>query len=144
MKRKLLSMLVGISVALLSVIALPAYAGGGSHGGGGGHGGFSGGARGAGMARGYSGAGISRGTGSYGSRQYSSGISTGRYGSYRGYGQRYYAPRSSTGGRVYGSSARSQSRTVLPDNLLGRHATPVVTTSHEINPGLALRANPES
>ena len=119
MKRKLLSMLVGISVALLSVIALPAYAGGGSHGGGGGHGGFSGGghggfsggARGVGMARGYSGAGISRGTGSYGSRQYSSGISTGRYGSYRGYGQRYNAPRSATGGRVYGSSARSQSRT---------------------------------
>jgi hypothetical protein len=117
MKRKLISILVGISVALLSVIGLPAYAGGGHGGGGhggfsgGGYAGFSGGGRGGVAGRGYSGAGISRGTGSYSGRQYSSGMSTGRYGSYGGYGQRSYAPRSTTGGQVYGSSARSQSRT---------------------------------
>ena len=117
MKRKLISTVVGISVALISVVGLPAYARGGGHGGGGGHAGFSGGghagfsgARAGGAGRGYSGAGISR-AGSYGGRQYSSGISTGRYGSGRGYGQRYSAPRSSTGNQIYRSSPSSRSRT---------------------------------
>jgi hypothetical protein len=47
----------------------------------------------------------------YSPRSHSSGISTGRYGSYRGYGQRYYAPRTSTGRQIYGSTTRPQSRT---------------------------------
>ena len=117
MKRKISLIIVGALVALLSFLGVSAYAGG--HGGGGGHGGFSGGGhasfggggRAGGVNRGYSGAGISRSGGSYGTRHYSSGISTGRYGSYRGYGQNYYAPRVSTGGQVYGSSAGSQNRT---------------------------------
>src|SRR5436190_4624194 len=67
------------------------------------HAGFSGGANFSGGGRGYSGAGISRPASTYATRSYSSGISTERYGS--------YAPRSSTGGQVYGSSARSQNRT---------------------------------
>ena len=120
MKRKFLTIVAGVSIVLLSVVGPSAYARGGGRGGGGGHGGFSGGghagfsggARAGGVSRGYSGAGISRGgAGSYGARHYSSGISTGRYGSYRGYAQKHYAPRSSTGGQVYRSSARSQSRT---------------------------------
>ena len=55
--------------------------------------------------------------GSYGARHYSSGISTGRYGTYRGYGsyggygQRYYAPRTSAGNQIYRSSPSSQNRT---------------------------------
>ena len=109
MKRQFVSTVVGVSVAFLSLIGAPAYAGGGGHGGGG-HAGFSGSAHGGSAARGYSGTGISRGAGSYGGRYYSSGISTGHYGNYGGYGQRYYAPRSSTGGQTYGSSARSQGR----------------------------------
>ena len=96
MKRKISLIIVGALVALLSFLGVSAYAGG--HGGGGGHGGFSGGGhasfggggRAGGVIRGYSGAGISRSGGSYGTRHYSSGISTGRYGSYRGYGQNYY------------------------------------------------------
>lgn len=113
MKSKFLTIVAGVSVVLLSVIGPPAYARGGGHGGFsvGGHAGFGGGARGTGMTRGYSGAGISRPAGTYAPRSYSSGISTGRYSAYGGYGQRYYAPRSSTGGQVYGSSARSQNRT---------------------------------
>jgi Putative peptidoglycan binding domain len=114
MKRKFILTVVGVSVALVSLVSFPAYGRGGGHGGGGrgglsggGHAGFSGGARAGGVSRGYSGAGISR-AGSYGGRQYSSGISTGRYGSY---GQRYYAPRSSTGNQIYRSSPSSQSRT---------------------------------
>jgi hypothetical protein len=111
MKRKFLTIVAGVSLALLSVVGPSAYARGSGHGGGGGHGGFSGGghasfgggARAGGVSRGYSGAGISRSGGSYGARHYSSGISTGRYGS--------YAPRVSTGGQVYSSSARSQNRT---------------------------------
>ncbi len=117
MKRTFISTIVGFSVVLLSLVGAPAYGRGGGHGGGGhagfsggGRAGFSGGAHFAGAGRGYSGAGISRSAGSYGARYYSSGISTGHYGSYRGYGQRYYAPRTSTGGHIYGSSARSQSR----------------------------------
>jgi hypothetical protein len=111
-------MVIGISVALLSLVGVPAYARGSGHGGGGGQGGFSGGghaassggARTGGVAHGYTGAGISRG-GSYGARPHSSGISPGRYSGYRGYEQRYSAPRSSTGRQVYGSSARSQGKT---------------------------------
>ena len=119
MKREFISTIVGFSVVLLSLVGAPAYGGrSGSHGGGG-HagfsggraGGFSGGVRAGGVARGYSGAGISRSGGSYGARHYSSGISTGRYGSYRGYSQKYSASRSSTGRQVYGSGVRSQSRT---------------------------------
>lgn len=118
MKRLFTSTIVGLSIGLLSLVAAPAYARGGGHGGGAGHGGFSagghagfsGGGRGgfSGAARGYSGAGISRGTGASASRSHSPGISTGRYG---GYGQKYYAPRSSTGAQVYRSGARSESRT---------------------------------
>jgi putative peptidoglycan binding protein len=110
MKRTLIPIIVGLSIALISLVGVPAYGGGGGRGGGGGggHAGFSGGARGGGTSRGYSGAGISRGASSYGKRHYSSGISTGRYGNYRSYGQRHYVPRSSTGGQIYGSSARSQ------------------------------------
>jgi putative peptidoglycan binding protein len=113
MKREILSTIVGALVALLSLLGVPAYAGGHGRGGGGGHGGFSGGGH-AGFSGGahFSGAGRSYGGGSsYGGRYYSSGISTGRYGNYGGYGQRYYAPRSSTGGKIYGSSATSQVRT---------------------------------
>ena len=106
MKRKFLATVVGSSIALLSVLGLPAYARGGGHGGGAGHGGghagFSGG------ARGYSGAGISRGTGTSAARSYSSGISTGRYG---GNGQRYYTPRTSIGGHNFRSSPSLQNRT---------------------------------
>ena len=108
MNRQFVSTFAGVSVAFLSLIGAPAYAGNGH--GGGGHAGFSGGAHGGSAARGYSGTGISRGAGSYGTRHYSSGISTGHYGNYGGYGQSYYAPRSSTGGQIYGSSARSQGR----------------------------------
>ena len=56
--------------------------------GGGGHAGLSGSAHGGSAARGYSGTAIGRGAGSYGGKYYSSGISTGRYGNYGGYGQR--------------------------------------------------------
>ncbi|HEU5246633.1 MAG TPA: peptidoglycan-binding domain-containing protein [Candidatus Udaeobacter sp.] len=111
MKRTFIPIIVGLSIALTSLVGVPAYGRGGGHGGGG-HAGFSGGARVSGASPGYSGAGISRGGGSYGARRYSSGTSTGRYGSYRSYGQKYYAPRGATGGQVYGSSARSQSRIV--------------------------------
>lgn len=107
MKTKFIPTIVALSVALLSLVAVPAYGRGGGHGGGG-HVGFSGSARAGGAGHGYSGAGISRASGGYGARYYSPGISTGRYG---GYGQRYYSARSSTGGQIYGSSARSQSRT---------------------------------
>jgi hypothetical protein len=118
MKRKLLPIVIGLSVALASLIGVPAYGGGGGHGDGG-HAGFSGGHAGGstggghfgGAGRGYSGVGISHGAGAYGARHYSSGISTGRYGSYSGYGQRYYVPRSSTGGQIYRSSPSSQGRT---------------------------------
>jgi hypothetical protein len=108
MKRKFLTIVAGVSLASLCVVGLPAYASGGRHGGGGGHGGFSGGGRAgfSGGARGYSGAGISRGTGTY--ARGSSGISTGRYG---GYGQGYYAPRASSGGQIYRSSPSSQNIT---------------------------------
>ena len=127
MKRRLILMIVGFSVVLLSSIGIPAYGRAGGHGGGGGgHGGgggghagfsgggragFSGGARAGGISRGYSGVGISRGGASYGTRPYSSGMSTGRYSTYRGSGQRSYAPRSSAGRQVYSSSTRSQGRT---------------------------------
>lgn len=110
MKRTVILTITGLSIVVISFIAVPAYGRGGGHGGGG-HAGFSGSARGGGVSRGYSGAGISRAGGSYGARHYSSGISTGRYSSDRSYGQRYYAPRASTAGQIYGSSARSQSRT---------------------------------
>jgi hypothetical protein len=110
MKRTFIPIVVGLSIALISLVGVPAYGRGGGHGGGG-HGGFSGGARAGGAGRGYSGAGISRAAGSYGARHYSSGISAGRYGNYRSYGQRHYLPRSSTGSQIYGSSARPQSRT---------------------------------
>jgi hypothetical protein len=117
MKTKFIPMIVGLSVALLTLVWVPAYGRGGGHtaGGhadlsGGSQVGFSGGARAGGAGHGYSGAGINHAADSYGARHYSSGISTGRYGSYRGSGQRYYAPRSSSGGQIYGSSARSQSR----------------------------------
>ena len=117
MKRTIILIIAGLSIALFSLVGVPAYARGGGHGGGGqsgfsggGHAGFSGGAHFSGAGRGYSGAGIGRAGTTYGTRHYSSGISTGPYSSYRGYGQRYYSPRSSTGGQIYGSSARSQSR----------------------------------
>jgi Putative peptidoglycan binding domain len=106
--------IVGLSIGLLSLVAAPAYGagghGGGGHGGfsGGGHSGFTGGAHFSGGGRDYSGAGISRPAGTYAPRSYSSGISTGRYG---GYGQKYYAPRTSTGTRIYGSTTRPQNRT---------------------------------
>lgn len=102
MKRKFLTIVAGVSLALLSTVGLPAYGRGGAHGGGGGgHASFGGGARASGVSRGYRGAGISRSGGSYNVRP--PGISTGRYGS--------YAPRVSTRGQVYGSGARSLSRT---------------------------------
>lgn len=117
MKRKFLTTVAGVSIALLSVVGLPAYARGGGHGGfsGGGHtglsgtgrAGFSGGARAGGVSRGYNGVGISRGTSTYAPRSYSSGISTGRYG---GYGQKRYAPRTSIGGQNYRSSPSLQNR----------------------------------
>ena len=111
MKTPVIPTIVGLSIGLLSLVAVPANGGGNRGGGGhagsggGGHAGFSGG------SRGYSGTAISHPTGTYGGRQYPSGISTGRYGNYGGYRQGYHAPRSSTGAQVYGSSARSQSRT---------------------------------
>jgi Putative peptidoglycan binding domain len=108
MKTTFVQTIVGVSVALVSLVAIPVY--GGGHGGGG-HGGFAGGAHGGGIGRGYSGTGISRAGGGYGGRSYSPGISTGRYGSYRGYGQSYNPSRTPTGGQVYGSRARSQNRT---------------------------------
>jgi len=130
MKSKLISAIVGLGVALLSVVGVPAYArgghGGGGHGGvsgGGRAGGFSGGARFGGVGRSYSGSEITRGfsnygvgrysrppnySGSHGARNYSPAISTGRYGSY---GQRYYSPRTTTGRQLSGSKARSQNRT---------------------------------
>jgi hypothetical protein len=118
MKRIFAPTIVGLSIALVSLVGGPAYGRGGGHAGGG-HGGFSGGGRAgfsgggahfSGAGRGYSGAGISRAAGSYGARHYSSGISAGRYGGYRGYGQNYYAPRVSTGGQVYGSRTIPHSR----------------------------------
>jgi hypothetical protein len=138
MTGKFTATIVGVSVALVSLLGLPANAGGGGHGGGGhggfsggghagfsggGHAGFSGGAHFGGAGRSYSGAGISHAAGSYGARHYSSGISTGRYGTghyypsgistgrYGSYGQRYYVPRSSTGGQAYRSHPRSPSGT---------------------------------
>jgi hypothetical protein len=123
MKRIFVSTIAGLSIALISLVGGPAYGRGGGHGGGGhggsssgGHAGFTGGGRGSfsggahfsGAGRGYGGAGISRAGGTLGAKHYSSGISTGRYGSY---GQRYYAPRSSTGPKVYGSRTIPQSRT---------------------------------
>ena len=111
MKRKFLTIVAGVSLAVLSVVGLPAY--GRGHGGGGGYGGFSGGGH-AGLSGGahFSGGGRSySGGGSYGGKYYSSGISTGGYGNYGANGQRYSAPRSSTAGQIYGSSARSQSTT---------------------------------
>ena len=120
MRQKLISTIVGFSVVLLCLLGAPAYGGGGRGGGGGGHGGghagvtggvhagFSGGARAGGVGRGYSGAVSSRSGGSYGARHYSSGISTGRYGSYHSSGQRYYAPRSSTRTQIHRPSPTSQ------------------------------------
>ena len=107
MKRKILLTIVGALVAFLSLPGVSAYAGshgggaGGEHGGfgGGGHAGFSGGAHFGGGSHAYSG----------GGRFYSSGISSGRYGNYGG--QRYYAPRTSAGTQIHGSSARAQSLT---------------------------------
>ena len=55
-------------------------------------------------ARSYSGAGASHAPRSYGAGHYSSGISTGRYGSYG-----HYAPRSSGEGQIYGSHPKSPS-----------------------------------
>jgi hypothetical protein len=104
MKTPFIRAVVGLSLGLLFLVAFPAQAGS-SRATGSGHTGFSGGARGGSTAHGYSGTGIIRGLGSYGE------ISTGRYGNYGAYGQRYYAPRSSTGTQIYGSSARSQGRT---------------------------------
>jgi putative peptidoglycan binding protein len=110
-------MIVGALVALLSLLGAPAYAGdhggrggGGGHGGfsGGGHAGFSGGANFGAGGRGYSGAGINRTAGTHAPRSYSSGISNGGPGAY---GQKYYAPRTSSGTQIYGSSARPQNRT---------------------------------
>jgi Putative peptidoglycan binding domain len=109
MKRKIFLTIIGALIALLSLLGAPAYAGGHGGGGGGGHGGFSGGGH-AGFSGGahFSGGGRAySGGGSYGGRSYSTGISAGRYSNYGGHGQRYYAPRSSTGGQIYGSSARS-------------------------------------
>jgi Putative peptidoglycan binding domain len=111
MKRKLISTVVVVSVALISLTGAPAYARGG------GHAGFSGGAHLGGAGPGYNRAGISRSGGSYGARHYSSGISTERYGTYRGYGsyggygQRYYAPRTSAVNPIYRPSPSSQSTT---------------------------------
>ena len=110
MKRTFIPITFGLSIALVSLVGVPSYGRDGGHGGGG-HAGFSGGAHFSGAGRGYSRAGISHAAGSHGPGYYSSAISTGRYGSYRGYGQTYYAPRSSAGAQIYGSSARSQSRT---------------------------------
>jgi Putative peptidoglycan binding domain len=110
MKRRFISTIVGFSVVLLCLLGAPVYGGSrGGHGGvsGGGHAGFSGGARAGGVSRGYSGAGISRPTGTYAPRF----NSTGRHGGYGGYGQRSYAPRTSTGRQIYGSTARPRTRT---------------------------------
>ena len=107
MKTFFIRTIVGLSLGLSSLVAVPAYAGT-SRATGGGHSGFSGGAHFSGASRGYSAAGISRPSGTYAPRSYSSGTSTGRYG---GYGQRSYLPRTSTGRQIYGSSARSQSST---------------------------------
>jgi hypothetical protein len=101
MKTPFIPTIVGLSIGLLSLAVVPGYAGGGR---GGGHAGFSGGAH-AGFGGG------ARGTGMTGGYSYSSGISTGRYSGYGGYGQRYYAPQTSTGTRIYGSTARPQTRT---------------------------------
>lgn len=115
MKRNFIVMIAGVSIGLISLIGIPTYGrGGGGHGGGGagfsggGHAGFSGGAHFSGAGHGYGGAGMSRAGGSYGARNYSPGISPGRYGNY---GQHHYVPRSSGGGHVYGPGARSQSTT---------------------------------
>jgi hypothetical protein len=113
MKTPFIPTIVGLSIGLVFLTAVAVYAGGGQGSGGGGHGGFSGGGH-AGFSSGAHLSGGGRaysGGSSYDGKYYSSGIPTGRYGSYGGYGQRYYAPRVSTGGQVYGSGARSQSRT---------------------------------
>ena len=108
MKRKFISTIVGFSVVLLSLVGAPAY----------GRDGVTDAAdtrASAGDTPAVSAAapvqvelvvatvepGLAVVVAAYGARHYSSGISTGRYGSYRGYGQRHYAPRSSTGGQVY-------------------------------------------
>ena len=154
MKRKFISTVVGVSVMLLSLVGAPAYGSGGGHGGGGhgggfsggGHAGFSGGGHVGGTGHGYSGAGISHGAGGYGARHYPSGISTGRYGGYSGY--------AATGKGITHREPRRGIRFIvllpvrkaepLPGSLLGRQSILVATTSHEINPLLALRANPAS
>jgi len=132
MKRTIIPIVVGLSIVLVSLVGVPAYGGhgGGGHAGfsAGGHAGFSSGAHFGGVGRGYSGAVISRSAGSYGARYYSSGISTGRYGSYNGYGQRYRVPLSPTGAQIYGSSARSQGR--ITSNYLAR--SPIYSGSYYV------------
>ena len=119
-------------IGLTSLAVLPVYAGGGRGGsGGGGHAGFSGGghsgvsggARGAGAGRGYSGAGhgysgagISRPTGAYAPRSYSSGIATGKYGAYRGSAA---SPRSSTGSRQFTHSPKYSGSYYVPRDRSG-------------------------
>lgn len=143
MKRTFTPRIVGLSVALFFLIGAPAYARGGGHGAGG-HAGFSGGTRAGGVSRGYSGAGISRAGPGYGARSYPSGISTGRYGSY---GQRYYAPRTSTAPKVYAPRTTSQSATASrqfarPPKYAGGYYVPrdQSGTSFARKPGIQQRA----
>ena len=73
MKRTFIPTIVGLSIALVSLVGVPAYGRGGGHGGGGragfsggGHAGLSGGARFGAAGHGYGGAGVTRSAGSYG------------------------------------------------------------------------------
>ena len=121
MKTRLVLRFFGL-VGLFSLAIFPVYAGGGRGSGGGGghagfsgggHAGFSGGARGNGGGRGHSGVGISRPTGAYAPRSYSSGIATGKYGGYRG---SIASSRSSTEPRQFSHSPKYSGSYYVPQD----------------------------
>ena len=61
-----------------------------------------------------------------------------------GYGQSHYAPRTSAEDPDLSFFCPVRKVEPLPSSLLGRQSILVATTSHEINPALALRANQAS
>jgi hypothetical protein len=136
MKRTIIPIVVGLSIALVSLVGVPAY---GGHGGGG-HAGFSGGAHFGGAGRGYSAVGISHAAGSMvrgiirpeSPRDATAAIAAmGKDTTYR---EAQPEPR-------FMVPARDRKVESLPISLLGRQLIPVATTSREIGPGLALLAN---
>ena len=144
MKRKFILTIVGFSVVLLSFVGAPAYGRGGGHGGGGGHAGFSGGGHASGVSRGYSGAGISHGWCQLWRAPL---LIRDLDGTLRQLRSRLWAKVLRTAKLGWRPTYRSRpvrKAEPLPSSLLGRQSILVATTSHEINPPLALRANPAS